>query len=207
MKSPRSGQRPAPTAAQIQREKAPQQGLRRPPQSKGRRWLTAPRRRDDLSPARLAHRLHLSPIRLARRIGVVAPATARLGRRLPLDLDNDGFARMTRLKRVAGAVSRASFSPASVLLGSCAPRCGDDRIRRRAGKVRRRRGARESGVGAIAAWARRAPLQAGATTSDFSPTRRTARSFAPCQSGARTPGRRCSVQMYLPVAVNRAPQR
>ncbi|WP_424860226.1 TniQ family protein [Streptomyces sp. MMS24-I29] len=46
---------------------------------------------------RLAHRLHLSPIQLARRIGIVTPTTTRLGRRLLLDLENDGFARMTRL--------------------------------------------------------------------------------------------------------------
>ncbi|MCX5239027.1 TniQ family protein [Streptomyces prunicolor] len=46
---------------------------------------------------RLAHRLHLSPIRLARRIGVVTPATTRLACRLLLDLESDGFARMTRL--------------------------------------------------------------------------------------------------------------
>ncbi|MFJ6141850.1 TniQ family protein [Kitasatospora sp. NPDC092286] len=46
---------------------------------------------------RLAHRHRLSPIQLARRIGTTAPAATLLGRRLLLDLDIGGFARMTRL--------------------------------------------------------------------------------------------------------------
>ncbi|PJM97896.1 hypothetical protein CG740_38580 [Streptomyces sp. CB01201] len=46
---------------------------------------------------RLSHRLRLSPIQLARRIGTAAPSATRLGRRLLLDLDVDGFARVTHL--------------------------------------------------------------------------------------------------------------
>ncbi|MCT9113776.1 TniQ family protein [Streptomyces mirabilis] len=46
---------------------------------------------------RLAHRLRLSPIRLARLTGIKAPTETVLGRRLLLDLDVDRFARATRL--------------------------------------------------------------------------------------------------------------
>jgi hypothetical protein len=47
---------------------------------------------------RLAYRLHLSPIRLAHRIGCTkSPASTQLGRRLLLDLDIERFASATRL--------------------------------------------------------------------------------------------------------------
>ncbi|MBT2408833.1 MULTISPECIES: TniQ family protein [unclassified Streptomyces] len=46
---------------------------------------------------RLAHRLRLSPIRLARLTGIKRPAESVLGRQLLLDLDIDRFARATRL--------------------------------------------------------------------------------------------------------------
>ncbi|MEV6537108.1 TniQ family protein [Streptomyces sp. NPDC051639] len=46
---------------------------------------------------RLAHRLRLSPIRVARLTGIKAPTETVLGRRLLLDLDVDRFARATRL--------------------------------------------------------------------------------------------------------------
>ncbi|MFD0396762.1 TniQ family protein [Kitasatospora sp. NPDC127121] len=46
---------------------------------------------------RLAHRLRLSPIRLARLTGCTRPSTTQLGRRLLLDLDTRAFAHTTRL--------------------------------------------------------------------------------------------------------------
>ncbi|MEV0538107.1 TniQ family protein [Kitasatospora sp. NPDC050463] len=46
---------------------------------------------------RLAHRLRLSPIRLARLTGCTRPSTTQLGRRLLLDLDIRAFAHTARL--------------------------------------------------------------------------------------------------------------